>query len=286
MAAVAMATVATGVTAQDRIGQISGLTGDGTITRENIEFRAIPNAPLVRGDALGTLRESSMSFGLLDGSLHSLGPNAILKIEEFAHDPANPAANKLVFRLFSGTLSSRHGAIREMIVETRCGMIKAQEADLTVSASDDANTPGEVVSNYGGAVQIIIRGNSTLVQAGSSASIDENCGITFGVLPERRDAQGERGRPDRIEPPGRPGGEPGPTQPPRPTGQPGPPSPRPTPPVPTPTPTREPGPPTPPPTPTPTPSASPTPTPTATPTASPTLPPPSPTPTPTPVSPV
>lgn len=278
-----MATVATSVAAQVKIGQVSDLTGDGTITREDIEFRARPNAPLLQGDALGTLRESTLSFGLLDGSLHSLGPNSNLAIEEFTHDPANPAANKLVFRLFNGSLSSRHGAVREMVVGTRCGMIKAQEADLTISAT---GAPSELVSNYGGAVQIIIQGNSTLVQAGSSARINQNCAISFGVLPENRDDQDERGRPDRIEPPGRPGGEPGPTRPPRPTGQPGPPSPRPTPPVPTPSPTREPGPPTPPPTPTPTPSPSATPAPTATPTASPTLPPPSPTPTPTPVSPV
>lgn len=96
--------------AEGHIGIVKTTEGVATIDRQGNVLPASPGVRVLNGDKLVTGADSAMGVTLLDGSQMSLGPDALLEMDELIYEPQNDNLS-LVANFVQGTFSHISGGI-------------------------------------------------------------------------------------------------------------------------------------------------------------------------------
>ena len=96
--------------AEDHIRIVKTTEGVATIDRQGDVLPASPGVKVLNGDKLVTGTNSAMGVTFLDGSQMSLGPDALLEMDELIYEPQNDKLS-LVASFLQGTFSHVSGGI-------------------------------------------------------------------------------------------------------------------------------------------------------------------------------
>jgi hypothetical protein len=169
--------------AENKAGYIVAKTGFSSIAREKIFVKTVLNTDIFVKDFLQTGPASSLTFGLLDGSMHVLGANTRLLIENFVLDTKNPSNSEINLFLYGGSLSSEGGSIgqfnsSQFIVRTPFGEITGIDPAWTILVDNAPGGSGLIIQNNGGPASITINGITTQIPPGTTFQIDADGHVT------------------------------------------------------------------------------------------------------------
>ncbi len=93
------------------VGSVVQLSGTLSAQRGSDTLILAMTSEVQRGDTISTQRDSYAQVRFTDGSLATLRPNTVLRLDEYQFNSATPLADALVMRLLKGGLRSVTGLI-------------------------------------------------------------------------------------------------------------------------------------------------------------------------------
>lgn len=177
LAALALAFAAAPAHAAERVGSAGGATGTVTLHRPGEAARPVHGGASLRvGDEIATGPDGGVQIMLADTTVLTLGPGARATVEDFAYDPADPAAGRLRlsvaaggFRYLGGRISKAAPGAAELRLPfasvglrgtTVAGVAGAEGGENSVVLlSDPDGHVGQILVNNAGGTQVINQAN-------------------------------------------------------------------------------------------------------------------------------
>ena len=153
------------------IGKISAFSGDVKIDRNTQLLNATVGFILEQKDTVKSSDNSKAQIVFEDGTVISIGKNAVLSIAEYVNDTTNPSNSKTDFRVLEGTFKTITGGIGKVAPEkfklqTKSASIGIRGTIIVGDQTKIACTQGEITVTAGGITQTIPAGKMTSLENG------------------------------------------------------------------------------------------------------------------------
>jgi hypothetical protein len=102
-----------GQAASDHIGIVKSVEGSAIIERGTSQLPVKPGDQVFNGDRIATAAESALGVTFKDGSLMSLGPDALMEMDELVYEPQNGKLS-MVAHFVQGTFTQVSGGIARL----------------------------------------------------------------------------------------------------------------------------------------------------------------------------
>ncbi|MDY0327946.1 MAG: FecR domain-containing protein [Arcobacteraceae bacterium] len=154
------------------IGEISAFSGDVNINRNTQSLKATVGFILKEKDIVKTSDNSKAQVVFEDGTVISIGKNAILDITEFVNDTTNPSNSKTDLRVLEGAFKTITGGIGKVApdrfkLKTKSASIGIRGTIIYGNQSMIACTQGEIEVKVGDESHILPAGMMTKIEDGS-----------------------------------------------------------------------------------------------------------------------
>ncbi|MEW6550695.1 MAG: FecR family protein [Campylobacterota bacterium] len=152
------------------IGKISAFSGDVKIDRNTKLLNATVGFILEQKDTVKTSDNAKAQIVFEDGTVISIGKNAILNINEFVNDTTNPKNSKVDVKFAEGAFKTITGGIGKVApdrfkLQTKSASIGIRGTIVYGDQSLIACTQGEIEVEAGGVRQILPAGTMTKIQS-------------------------------------------------------------------------------------------------------------------------
>lgn len=151
------------------IGKISAFSGDVKVDRNAKLLNATIGFILEQKDTVKTSDNAKAQIVFEDGTVISIGKNAVLNINEFLNDTSNPKNSKVDVKFAEGAFKTITGGIGKVAPErfklqTKSASIGIRGTIIYGDQSMIACTQGEIEVEAGGIKQILPAGTMTKIQ--------------------------------------------------------------------------------------------------------------------------
>ena len=151
------------------IGKISAFSGDVKIDRNTKLLNATVGFILEQKDTVKTSENAKAQIVFEDGTVVSIGKNAILNINEFINDTTNPKNSKVNIKFAEGAFKTITGGIGKVApdrfkLQTKSASIGIRGTIIYGNQQMVACTQGEIEVEAGGIKQILPAGTMTKIQ--------------------------------------------------------------------------------------------------------------------------
>lgn len=152
------------------IGKISAFSGDVKVDRNAKLLNATIGFILEQKDTVKTSDNAKAQIVFEDGTVISIGKNAVLNINEFLNDTSNPKNSKVDVKFAEGAFKTITGGIGKVAPErfklqTKSASIGIRGTIIYGDQSMIACTQGEIEVEAGGVKQILPAGTMTKIQS-------------------------------------------------------------------------------------------------------------------------
>jgi hypothetical protein len=151
------------------IGKISAFSGDVKVDRNTKLLNATVGFILEQKDTVKTSDNAKAQIVFEDGTVISIGKNAILNINEFINDTTNPKNSKVDVKFAEGAFKTITGGIGKVApdrfkLQTKSASIGIRGTIIYGNQQMIACTQGEIEVEAGGVRQILPAGTMTKIQ--------------------------------------------------------------------------------------------------------------------------
>lgn len=152
------------------IGKISAFSGDVKVDRNAKLLNATIGFILEQKDTVKTSDNAKAQIVFEDGTVISIGKNAVLNINEFLNDTSNPKNSKVDVKFAEGAFKTITGGIGKVApdrfkLQTKSASIGIRGTIIFGNQEMIACTQGEIEVEAGGVKQILPAGTMTKIQS-------------------------------------------------------------------------------------------------------------------------